>query len=218
MSISATAILFVVATKNTTAANAILLQFTAPVYVALLGSGFLKEKTKPLDWATVLIVMGGKVLFFIDELSTTGFLGNIAGAASGISFAFFTIFMRMQKDGSPLESVLLGNLLTAVIGLPFLSLTLPNTVGWLNLVVLGVVQVGIPYVLYSKAIKHATALEAVLIPILEPLLNPVWVLLMLGEVPGTWSIVGGLVVITAVVLRSIQVIMPAATLTREAND
>lgn len=209
LSCSATAILFVTANKTTTAANAILLQFTAPIYVVILGSRLLKEKAKPLDWATVFVVMGGMGLFFLDKLSTEGLLGNVAAAASGISFAFFTIFMRMQKDGSPLESVLLGNLLTAVIGLPFLLVSMPDVSGWLNLTVLGVVQLGIPYILYSKAIKHATAMEAILIPILEPLLNPVWVFLKLGEIPGIWSLVGGFIVLTVITVRCIITVLPA---------
>ncbi len=218
LSIAATGTLFVVATKTTTAANAILLQYTAPIYVALLGSSFLKEKTKPLDWVTILVVMGGMVLFFMDQLSPAGFWGNIAAVTSGVTFAFFTIFMRMQKDGSPLESVLLGNLLTAVVGLPFLSVSMPDPTGWLILAILGVVQIGIPYILYSKAIKHVSALEGVLIPILEPILNPLWVFLMLGEVPGTWSLVGGILVLTAVTARWVHWLLPSPELKTGKNE
>ncbi len=210
LSCSATAILFVSANKTTTAANAILLQFTAPIYVALLGRWFLKEKVKLSDWVTIFFVLGGMGLFFVDKLSTKGLLGNILAAASGISFAFFTIFMRMQKDGSPLESVLLGNILTAMIGLPFLFVSRPDASGWLNLVILGVIQLGIPYVIYSKAIKNASALEAILIPVLEPLLNPVWVFLTLHEAPGMWSLVGGLIVLTAVTVRCVMTILPGS--------
>lgn len=205
---AATTILFVTATKTTTAANAIFLQFTAPIYVALLGAWLLKEKTKLVDWITIFIVMSGMVLFFLDNLTTTGILGNLIGAASGITFAFSTIFMRMQKDGSPLESILLGNILTAVIGLPFLIGSVPDTSGWVYLVILGVVQLGIPYILYSKAIKHATALEAILIPIIEPLLNPVWVFMMLGEAPGALTLVGGFIVLTAITVRCVLVALP----------
>ena len=209
---AATTILFVTATKTTTAANAIFLQFTAPIYVALLGAWLLKEKTKLIDWITIFIVMGGMALFFLDNLTTTGILGNLIGAASGISFALSTIFMRMQKDGSPLESILLGNILTAAIGLPFLSRSVPDTSGWICLVILGVVQLGIPYILYSKAIKHATALEAILIPVIEPLLNPVWVFLMLGEAPGALTLVGGMVVLTAITVKCVSAALPSKRL------
>lgn len=204
---SATTILFVSANKTTTAANAILLQFTAPIYVAFLAAWLLKEKTRLYDWLAVLIVMGGMVLFFLDNLSTQRVLGNIIAAASGVSFAFFTVFMRMQKDGSPLESVFLGNILTAVIGLPFLSQSVPNTNGWLLLIILGVVQLGIPYILFAKAIKHATALEATLIPIIEPLLNPLWVFLILGETPGILALTGGVIVIATVTIRCIMAVL-----------
>ena len=205
---TATTIFFVTANKTTTAANAILLQFTAPIYVAFLAAWLLKEKTKWFDWLTVFIVMGGMALFFLDNLSMQGILGNLIAAASGISFAFFTVFMRMQKDGSPLESIFLGNILTALIGLPFLFQSVPNANGWLFLIILGVVQLGIPYILYSMAIKHATAMEAILIPIIEPLLNPVWVFLLLGETPGPLALIGGLIVITAITVRCVVAVLP----------
>ena len=199
-------ILFVSANKMTTAANAILLQYTAPVYVALLGAWFLKEKTKLSDWITILIVLLGMALFFLDHLSMNGFWGNIAAIASGLAFAFFTIFMRMQKDGSPLESVILGNILTAIVGFPFMFKSTPGMSGWLSLLLMGVVQLGIPYVLYSMAIKQVTAIEAILIPVIEPILNPVWVFLMFGEAPGPWAFRGGFIVLVAVTIR---LVLPA---------
>lgn len=205
---AATGILFVTANKTTTAANAILLQFTAPIYVALFGSWMLKEKAKFLDWINIIVVMGGMLLFFLGNLDTSEILGNILAAASGISMALFTVFMRMQKDGSPMESVFLANILIAIIGLPFLSVSTPNVSGWLYLLILGVVQIGIPYALYSKAIKHATALEAILIPVIEPLLNPIWVFLMLGEIPGPLAITGGAIVLAAITLRCVLAIKP----------
>lgn len=200
-----TVMFFVIATKKTTAANAIFLQYTAPIYVALLSSWLLKEKTRILDWVTVFIVIGGMTLFFLDNLSTTGILGNIFAVASGVSFALQTIFLRMQKDGSPWESIFLGNILTAIIGLPFLSVSWPSYSGWIDLFILGVVQLGISYILYAKAIKHTPALEAILIPVIEPILNPVWVALFLGERPGPWSIVGGIIVLTTITLRCVLV-------------
>ncbi|HBW36892.1 MAG TPA: EamA family transporter [Desulfosporosinus sp.] len=208
---AATSILFVTATKTTTAANAVLLQFTAPIYVALFSAWLLKEKTKLLDWITIFLVMGGMVLFFLDNLSTKSILGNGIAAASGVSFALFIIFMRMQKDGSPLESVLLGNIITAAIGLPFLTQAVPDTSGWVYLMILGIVQLGIPYILFSKAIKHVTALEAILIPVIEPLLNPVWVFLLLGEAPGLLAMLGGFIVLLAVTVRCILTALPSST-------
>lgn len=200
---SGTVILFVMANKTTTAANAILLQYTAPIYVAIFGALFLKEKTKLFDWIIIMIVLGGMALFFLDNLSTSGILGNILAAGSGVCFGFLAIFMRMQKDGSPLESVLLGNILTAIIGIPFMFSSTITTDGLLMLLIMGVVQLGIPYILYSMAIKHVTALEAILIPIIEPILNPVWVFILIGEIPGPWAIVGGVIVVSAVTVRCV---------------
>ena len=201
LSYTAMVTLFVSANKMTTAANAILLQYTAPIYVALLGAWFLKEKTKLFDWITIFIVLGGMALFFLDHLSIEGLWGNMVAIASGLCFALFTIFMRMQKDSSPLESVFLGNILTAIIGLPFMFKSTPDMTGWISLILLGVVQLGIPYILYSIAIKHVTAIEAILIPVMEPILNPIWVFLVFSETPGPWALKGGLIVLVAVTAR-----------------
>lgn len=203
LSYTGTVILFVVANKMTTAANAILLQFTAPIYVALLGAWLLKEKTKLFDWITIVVVFGGMFLFFFDELSTKGLIGNLVAIGSGVTFAMFTIFMRMQKDGSPMESVLLGNIFASVIGLPFLYKATPDAKGWTCLIILGIFQLGISYVLYSKSIKHLTALETILISGIEPVLNPIWVFLLIGEVPGHLALIGGGIVFVMVTIKCI---------------
>jgi drug/metabolite transporter (DMT)-like permease len=198
-----TVTLFVTATKLTTAANAILLQFTAPVYVALLSAWLLKEKTQWLDWAVIFLVIGGTGLFFFDHLTIGNLFGNGCAILSGISLSFLFVLLRKQKDESPLGSVLLGNLLTGLIGLPFAFQSMPSAMSWVGLIFLGVVQLGLSYVLYSEAIKHVTALEAILISGIEPILNPIWVFLMLGEMPGKWALVGGLIVLISVTARCI---------------
>ncbi|HOE57839.1 MAG TPA: DMT family transporter [Bacillota bacterium] len=119
--------------------------------------------------------------------------------------------MRMQKDCSPLESTLLANIITAIIGLPFLCRSVPSASGWLFLLILGVFQLGIPYIFYSAAIKKATALEAVLISIVEPILNPVLVFLMLGEAPGLPALIGGAIVLISITLKCVITIMPLKT-------
>jgi drug/metabolite transporter (DMT)-like permease len=200
---AATVILFVAATKMTTAANAIVLQYTAPVYVALLGGWFLGERPKLLDWLTIAAAVCGMVLSFMDGLTTEGYWGNAFAIISGITFAWFVLFMRRQKHGSPIESVLLGNLFAAAVCVPFMLGKFPNARGWVGLGLLGVIQMGLPYVFYSKAIKHVTAIEATLIPIFEPVLNPVWVLLLTGEAPGFHSLLGGVIVIGSVVVRGL---------------
>ncbi|MDP2847130.1 MAG: DMT family transporter [Humidesulfovibrio sp.] len=192
----------VAATKMTTSANAILLAYTAPVYVALLAPRLLGEKTRPSDWLFIAAVLAGMVLFFLDQLSAQGLLGNFVAVGSGLCYAAFTLSMRAQKDASPVESVLLGHGLTALVGLPFLIHGLPSAEGWLGLLYLGVLQQGVSLALYVWCIKRLGALEAILIMTLEPILNPVWVALGVGELPGPWATIGGLVVLGAVTLRS----------------
>jgi drug/metabolite transporter (DMT)-like permease len=199
-----TVILFVLATRLTTAANAILLQYTAPVYVALLSHWFLGEKIRWIDWATIAGTFAGMGLFFIDSLSPAGFWGNTAAIASGVSFAWLVLLMRKQKGGSTIESVLLGNILTAVLCSPFYFSRFPTGLSdWSALLVLGLLQLGLSYLCYAIAIKFVTAIEAILIPVIEPILNPLWVLFFLGERPGAWALVGGAVVLGAVTVRSL---------------
>ncbi len=200
-----TVILFVLANKLTTAANAILLQYSAPIYVALLGAWFLNEKASGLDWLAIIFVIGGMALFFLDDLTGGNWWGNICAMLSAASFATLVIFLRKQKDASPFESVLLGNILTALIGLPFMFGAMPDAKSWIGLLLLGVFQLGLPYIFYTAAIKHVAALEASLIPVLEALLNPLWVFLLIGETPSWWAVIGGMIVLGAVTARGILV-------------
>lgn len=199
---AATVMLFVSATKLTTAANAVLLQFSSPIFVAILGAVILKEKPKAADWATIGLVTAGMILFFQDQVSPGGLFGNVLAICSGVSIAFMAVLMRKQKDGAPFGSVLLGNILAFFCCLPFI-VTAPalSTKGWVVLVLLGCFQLGLPYMLYSVAIKHVSALEATLITVIEPILNPIWVLLFLGEEPGHWALVGGAVILTSITVR-----------------
>ena len=198
---AATVILFVAANRMTTAANAILLQYGAPVYVALWGRRLLGERTARSDWLAVAAVLGGMTLFFMDELEAGSMAGNIVAVGSGLAFAMLILFLRKQKDASPLESCLLGNIFAAGIGFPFMLQSVPGPGSWAGLIILGTVQVGLAYILYTIAIKGVTALEASLIPVIEPILNPLWVFLALGEVPGNWALVGGAVILTTMLVR-----------------
>jgi drug/metabolite transporter (DMT)-like permease len=200
-----TVILYVSATKLTTAANAILLQYTAPAWVAIFGAWYLKERASSLDWLIIAVVFGGLFLFFFDRFDHRGFWGNIAAIVSGFTYAWMILLLRRQKR-SPLRSIIVGNIMAAVFCAPFMLGPWPDLSGWLALLFLGVVQIGIPFLLYTYAIKHVLAIEAILIPIIEPLLNPVWVLLFIGETPGVWSILGGLVVLSALTYRSYQMV------------
>lgn len=196
-----TVVLFPAATKYTTAANAILLQYTAPVYIALFGAWFLGERTRLLDWLTILLVLGGMMLFLLDGLKTGDWLGNGLALLSAVSYAAMVLLLRRQKDASPIDSVILGNILAALSGLPFVFGAVPGAMSWLGLLLLGVFQLALPYLLYVSAVRHVTALEAVLIPVIEPILNPLWVMLWLGEKPTGLALLGGLIVLGSVTAR-----------------
>ena len=201
---AATVTLFVSATKLTTSGNAILLQYTAPLYVALLSGWLLDERTRWFDWAAIAAVLCGMSLFFIDTLSADGLTGNILAVLSGIAFASLIIAMRRQKDASPAGSAILGNLLTVVICLPWMVQTQPGGADWIGLALLGVFQIGLSYACYVVAIKNVTAMEGILIPALEPILNPLWTLLFMGERIGPWALLGGVVVILSIIFRAVM--------------
>jgi len=198
---AATVTLFVVANDRTTAANTIFLQYTGPIYVALLSPWVLGERTRRSDWFCIAIALAGIALFFRDQFSPRGLSGIFAALGSGLSYGTMIVLLRKERDASPASALLLGNLITAVCGLPFaVGHPLPATQAGM-IVLLGVVQLGLPYLLFSIAIQRVTALEAVLLPMLEPILNPLWVALARGEMPGPWSIAGGTLVLGAVLMR-----------------
>jgi drug/metabolite transporter (DMT)-like permease len=198
-------ILFVSATKLTTAANTILLQYTAPLYAAFLAAPLLGERTKPLDWITIAIVLGGMALFFLDKLSPGSTLGNLLAMASGVFFALTIVLLRKQKEGSPLESLLISHLVTFAISIPFLLAAPPafslSSAG--GIAFLGLFQVGLPSILLSFGVRHVTAVQSLLTSFLEPILNPLWVFLALGEAPGAFALAGGAVILLTVTARSL---------------
>ena len=200
---AASQLLFVSSTRYTTAANAVFLQYTAPIYVALFGRWFLKERTRPLDWVVTAVVLGGMSLFFRGQLTASGYIGNVLGALSGITFAWMILFLRKLKHTLTLETVFFGNVITALAGMPFVFQSLPSASSWIGLVLMGVFQLGLSYVIYARIIRYLRAIEAVLIQSLEPILNPIWVCLVVGEIPGHWALVGGAMVFLSVSLRGV---------------
>ena len=198
-----TALLFITATKLTTAANAIFLQYTAPVYIILLGAWFLREHPSRNDWVSMVIIFAGMALFFGDKLSLNGLEGNILAMLSGLSMAVMNVSLRAQKDGTPAESILMAHLFTAIVGFPFVLKESWTATNWLILLYLGIFQIGFSFIFFTSAIKHVPAIEATLISTLEPVLNPVWVFLFIGEAPGRFAIVGGVIVLAGVALNAI---------------
>ncbi len=198
-----TQLFFIMGTKLTTAANAIFLQYTAPLYIALFGYWFLEERPRRADWLSMLAIFAGMLLFFGDDLSFNSFYGNIISILSGIAMAVFVLCMRKQKAGTPANTILLGNLLGVFIGLPFLlqETFTPSSLG--IILYLGIFQIGLSLILYSIAIKYVPALESMLILTIEPILNPLWVFLVIGESPGQLALFGGILVLGAVTVRAI---------------
>ncbi len=208
-------VLFAIANKMTTAANAILLQYTAPVWIALFGAWLLKERATRADWLAIGASFAGMALFLYEGLQLNNLAGILVSLASGVFFAAMIMLLRKQKDSSPIESIILGNLLGFLISLPVMwTAGMPPAGSIVALVVLGVVQLGIPYLLYARAIPHVTALEAALIPVIEPILNPVWVMLFIGERPSPLALLGGVIVVGAVTWRAIDSIRDRAAAAR----
>lgn len=194
---AATVTLFVMANKLTSVANAIFLQYTAPFFIAILGAWFLGERATKRDWIFIAIAQLGIAMFFMDHLSFQGLWGNLCALASGLAYASLVVLLRKQKDAAPIQSVIIGNLLTAFICLPFASGPFPEWKGWLGILFLGTMQLGLSYYLYSKAICHIPALDACLISLIEPVFSPILALLFIGEVPALSSMVGGLIILAA---------------------
>jgi len=198
-----TQFLFITSTKLTTAANAIFLQYTMPIYVVLLAYWFLGEKPSRTDWFSMLVIFIGLTLFFGDELSTEGFYGNLLAILSGVTGAIMMVSFRAQKNGNPAESNLIAFLFTATLGFPFIMKETWTVNSWLILAFLGIFQIGFAFIFFTKGIKHIPALEANLIGTLEPVFNPIWVFLFYGESMGAFALIGGLVVLGGVILSAV---------------
>ena len=208
--LSATTTLFVFANKMTYAANAILLQFTAPVFIILIELVFYKKKPKISEIIAVSITVSGMLLFFAGSLepgtssqASNILLGNIIAILSGLCFAGVFVCNR-RKDVKPEQSLLLGFIINTFIGLPFVFFEVTaELTAWIAVLFLGIVQVGFAYVFFSLGIKKTPALLACLITATEPVLNPVWVALAVGEMPGIFAILGGTVIVLTVVVYNI---------------
>ncbi|XXX78302.1 DMT family transporter [Sorangium sp. So ce134] len=200
-----TMVLFVQSTKLTTAANAIFLQSTAPLYVLLLSPWLLRERPSRGEKLAVPIFVLGLGLFFLDQLSAGQLLGNALALLCGLAFALAIIGLRAAQDDNPVVLVW-GNVLAGLGTLPLSlgSATRPGALDVGLLVFLGAVQIGLSYALFGRGMRHTPAVEASLLVLIEPVLNPVWALLFVGERPGFWSMVGGAVILGATAWRTIH--------------
>lgn len=204
---------FVAANKLTTAANAIVLQFTAPIFIEIISIVFLHEKAKMIDILAVALTFIGISFFFFEQMDGGGLLGNIIAVLAGFFMAFMYIAVNRADPSEKMSSIFFGQAFTAIAGiiagliLPTFSgkipdaLTVPfnlSPMGWLCIFILGVVQLGIPYVLVGLASKNCSALACSLIGVIEPLLNPVWVAIFDGEIPGIFALIGAVIIIVSV--------------------
>jgi drug/metabolite transporter (DMT)-like permease len=195
---------FVSATKMTTAANAIFLQYTGPLYVLALAPFLLKERFRRMDAAAVGVALSGMSLFFVGRLDPGALSGNLVAVVSGLFFGLTILLLRRAASGDAIPSVIAGNLLAAAIALPFAwgNLALDSR-GLAVALFLGVVQMGVSYVLFVRGLSVVPAAEASLIGMLEPMFNPLWAFLGLGERPSAWASLGGAIVLCAVAGRTV---------------
>ncbi len=202
-------IFFVIATKKTTAANAIFLQFTAPIYLLILEPLFLKVKFEPKNLITISISICGMILFFFGRLEIGSIYGNLIAIASGICFACFTLLLKKkrieQKSENTLNSVILGNGIVAVIAFfiifPNFSLSGTET---LILLYMGIIQIGISYMIFNEGIKYVSATESMIIATMEAIFNPIWVFLGIGETPSVYAIAGAAIILSAILWRNLS--------------
>lgn len=193
-------ICFTVANKLTTAANAIVLQFTSPVFIVVLTALIFKTKIKRNDIAVVVLTLAGITLCFLDQMEGGHMLGNCIAVLAGMFMAGMYIAVGNQEGETKFSSIALGHLFTFLIGLPVFLTTSPaiNLTSVSSIMILGIIQLGIPYILYVKATEYCPPLACCLLGVVEPLLNPVWVLIFNGEKPGVLALVGAAIVLVSV--------------------
>ena len=203
VSVCGTNILFSIANKLTTAANTIVLQFTAPIFVILFSIFLFGKKPQKLDLVACGMVLGGVLLFFVDSLSAGGMLGNVLALLSGISYAG-VFLMNDMPESDAISSVFWGDIISAVVGLPFLGYETEfsfNTV--IALIVLGIFQVGLAYILLTEGLKTTPPVTASLVSGIEPVLNPILVAVFYHEMIGPIALIGAMVVVGSVVLYNV---------------
>lgn len=196
-----TNLLYVTANKLTTAANAIVLQYMAPVFVLVWDCIYRKEKPKKYQCGIVAMAFAGMILFFFDQLDGGHLLGNIIAIGAGLCFSG-VFFINSLPESSSEDSSMLAFLVSFLISVPFLGdVRQMGGTALAALLALGVFQVGLAYVLFSKGSKLTSPVSASLIGLLEAVLNPVWVFLFYGEKIGRFALAGGVIILSAVALN-----------------
>ncbi len=211
----------VVAATHTTAANAILLQYSGPIYVALLSWPLLRERVRRVDIVATVGCFFGMVLFFVDRVSADGRTGDLVAIVSSLGFAGVPLLMRLEQrrhgddawsasSASPFVAMTIGNAITCVACAPSMlgvlrstSVTPVTWSSWAVIIFLGAIQIGAAYWLYGAAVGKLPALRSTLLATIEPILNPLWVAIVRGERPTQWAAVGGAVIVASVTLQAV---------------
>ncbi len=195
---------FVVATKWTTAANAIFLQYAGAIWVLLLSPVVVHEPMRARDALAIAVALGGMALFFVGRFETRGMAGNAMALLSSFFFAALILSLRREQSASQ-ATVMWGNVLTAFSVLPFVAADLSITaVSFTVLVFLGAFQIALAYFFFTRGLQYVTATQASLTGMLEPVCNPLWVFLILGERPSAFAIGGAAIVLTAIAWHSLS--------------
>lgn len=191
---------FVSANKLTTAANAIVLQFTCPVFIVIYEALFFGRKVRRQDLTVVIFTLLGIALFFLDQLEGGYIIGNIVAIVAGMFMAGMFVAVGELPMDQRFSGILNGQIITFFAGLPFFLFTAPliTTKAVLSIIILGVFQLGLAYVLYVKSSEYCPPLACCLLSAVEPMLNPVWVLIFDGEKPGVFAFIGGIIVIVSI--------------------
>lgn len=203
--LTGTFLCFIAANKLTTAANAIVLQYCAPVFVVIMSWLVLHKPMKKADVLVSVATFCGIGLFFVDQFGDSSIIGNVLAILAGMFFGGMFIVSGEIDEQTRQSGIFLGHVITAVIGIltvPFVGVQI-TPVSLTIIILLGVVQLGIPYILFGLAAEQCSPLTCSLLGTIEPILNPVWVFLLDGERPGPWALVGAVVVIAAIVIWNI---------------
>jgi len=199
-------ICFVCATKMTTAANAIFLQYISPAIVLIIEPRILKTKMLNYNIITVVVCIAGLSFFLFGQNGTHHWLGDGLALLSGFFSAGLILALKFSNRSQQMSGILLGNIWVVIITLPwFLKSVSPTFDEHFMLAFLGFIQIGLGYLLFTYGQRRITAIESALIALLEPILNPIWVLIGYHEIPSLWSIIGGSIIIAALAMRMLFV-------------
>ena len=199
VSLALTQTLFVIANKLTTATNAIMLQYTSPAFIMILGMFFYHYRPKRREVVAMVWAFAGIALFFFDRLTPGNQIGNAMAVFTGLTFAVVFI-LNSRPECQASTAMFIGQACTFLVGLPMVFMLDPATIKPLpvfSIMALGFFQLGLAYVLFNRGIRRTLPLNASLLAMVEPLMNPVWVFLFLGETPGAMALIGAVVVISA---------------------